>query len=188
MSGCHRPSNLRLARRALPPVSLVASIPYLVRDVDEVIFAASSNCPRFPVMAWGRLIGDGQLLPLTESSMTDQARQLRALVSGECAWIGELAQGMVQHDDVFWHDHEQRRVEQGVSMPQYCAANGLALSTYRHRVNGKPRSSARARRLRARRHRLHDRRHSCPCRLPALRLLRSWRSRWRTWHRVCAAR
>ena len=52
-------------------------------------------------------------------------------------------QPMVQHDDAFWRDHEQRRVEQGVSMPQYCAANGLALSTYRHRVNGKKRSSAR---------------------------------------------
>nr|WP_015586010.1 hypothetical protein [Comamonas sp. 7D-2]AGJ70660.1 hypothetical protein [Comamonas sp. 7D-2] len=30
-----------------------------------------------------------------------------------------------------------------MSVPQYCAANALALSTYRHRVNGKTRSSAR---------------------------------------------
>lgn len=50
---------------------------------------------------------------------------------------------MVQRDDAFWRDHEQRRREQAVSVRQYCAANALALSTYRHRVNGKKRSSQR---------------------------------------------
>ena len=49
-------------------------------------------------------------------------------------------QPMVQHDDAFWHEHERCRVEQDLSVPQYCAANGLALSTYRHRVSGKKRA------------------------------------------------
>jgi hypothetical protein len=51
-------------------------------------------------------------------------------------------QPMVQHDEAFWRDHEQRRLSRGLSVPQYCAANGLALSTFRHRVNGKKRGSA----------------------------------------------
>lgn len=49
-------------------------------------------------------------------------------------------QPMVQHDDAFWCGHERRRIEQGLSVPQYCAANALALSTYRHRVSGKKRA------------------------------------------------
>lgn len=49
---------------------------------------------------------------------------------------------MVQHDDAFWCGHERRRIEQGLSVPQYCAANALALSTYRHRVSGKKRARA----------------------------------------------
>lgn len=49
---------------------------------------------------------------------------------------------MVAYDDAFWQDHERRRVEQGMSIRQYCATHGLALSTYRHRVSGRKRSSA----------------------------------------------
>ncbi|HEV6967995.1 IS66 family insertion sequence element accessory protein TnpA [Roseateles sp.] len=48
---------------------------------------------------------------------------------------------MVSHDDAFWRDHERRRVEQGLSIRQYCATHGLALSTYRHRVSGRRRNS-----------------------------------------------
>ena len=48
----------------------------------------------------------------------------------------------VQRDDAFWREHERRRVELGHSVRQYCAANGLALSTYRLRVNGKKPASA----------------------------------------------
>lgn len=45
-------------------------------------------------------------------------------------------------DDAFWQDHERRRREQGLSVGQYCQANGLALSTYRHRTSGKRRGRA----------------------------------------------
>jgi hypothetical protein len=41
---------------------------------------------------------------------------------------------MVARDDTFWQQHEALRREQGLSIPQYCEANGLALSTFRHRV------------------------------------------------------
>ena len=75
--------------------------------------------------------------------MTDQAEPVEAAGARRVRLDWRTGQAMVQHDDAFWRDHEQRRVEQGVSMPQYCAANGLALSTYRHRVNGKKGSSAR---------------------------------------------
>lgn len=51
---------------------------------------------------------------------------------------------MVRHDDAFWREQERRRVELGMNVPQYCAANGLALSTYRHRVNGLKRKSTKA--------------------------------------------
>ncbi|WP_334166176.1 IS66 family insertion sequence element accessory protein TnpA [Tepidimonas sp.] len=47
---------------------------------------------------------------------------------------------MVSHDDAFWQEHEQRRIEQGMSVSQYCAATGLALTTYRLRVGGKKRA------------------------------------------------
>jgi hypothetical protein len=75
--------------------------------------------------------------------MTDQAEAVEVAGARRVRVDWRTGQPMVQHDDAFWRDHEQRRVEQGVSMPKYCAANGLALSTYRHRVNGKTRSSAR---------------------------------------------
>lgn len=51
-------------------------------------------------------------------------------------------QPMVEHGAAFWREHEQRRVAQGLSVPQYCAANDLALSTFRHRVYGKKRGGA----------------------------------------------
>jgi hypothetical protein len=43
---------------------------------------------------------------------------------------------MLCRDAAFWQEHERRRQESGMSMPQYCKANGLALSTYRHRISG----------------------------------------------------
>lgn len=76
--------------------------------------------------------------------MTDQAGLVDAGASGPVRVDWRTGRAMVQHDEAFWHDHEQRRLEQGVSVPQYCAANALALSTYRHRVSGKKRASARA--------------------------------------------
>lgn len=49
---------------------------------------------------------------------------------------------MLQHDRSFWLQHERRRVELGLSVPQYCKAHGLALSTFRHRVSGRRRDVA----------------------------------------------
>lgn len=75
--------------------------------------------------------------------MTDEAREsvdVGARRRVRVDW--RTGQPMVQHDPAFWRDHEERRLEQGLSVPQYCAANGLALSTYRHRVYGKKRASA----------------------------------------------
>jgi hypothetical protein len=45
-------------------------------------------------------------------------------------------------DDAFWKEQERRRREQGLSVAQYCQANGLALSTYRHRTSGRRRGRA----------------------------------------------
>lgn len=47
---------------------------------------------------------------------------------------------MVQRDDAFWSEQERRRLELGMSVRQFCAAHDLALSTYRHRVSGRPRT------------------------------------------------
>ena len=76
--------------------------------------------------------------------MTDQAGPVETGVSQRVRVDWRTGQTMVQHDEAFWRDHEQRRLEQGVSVRQYCSANALALSTYRHRVSGKKRSSASA--------------------------------------------
>lgn len=43
---------------------------------------------------------------------------------------------MLCRDAAFWLEHERLRLQSGLSMPRYCKANGLALSTYRHRING----------------------------------------------------
>jgi hypothetical protein len=50
---------------------------------------------------------------------------------------------MVLQDAAFWKAHEVRRLEQGLSIRQYCQANGLALSTFRRRAG--ERGSARTR-------------------------------------------
>lgn len=44
---------------------------------------------------------------------------------------------MVEHGDAFWQEHERRRVELGLSIPNYCSTHGLAISTFRHRVSGR---------------------------------------------------
>lgn len=46
-----------------------------------------------------------------------------------------------ERDDAFWLAHEQRRLNQGVSVRQYCHDNALALSTYRYRLAKQRRSS-----------------------------------------------
>ncbi len=51
---------------------------------------------------------------------------------------------MPQRDDAFWQDHDRRRREAGLSVPQYCVEHGLALPTYRHRVYGRQREVARS--------------------------------------------
>lgn len=76
--------------------------------------------------------------------MTDQAERVEASAPARGRVDWRTGRTMVQHDESFWRDHEQRRLEQGVSVSQYCAANALALSTYRHRLNGRKRSSASA--------------------------------------------
>jgi hypothetical protein len=78
-----------------------------------------------------------------ESAMTDEA-----MGAGEAAaqrrvrvdW--RTGRPMLQRDDAFWREHEQRRLQQGLGVREYCAANGLALSTFRHHVNGKRRANA----------------------------------------------
>ncbi|MGJ7511971.1 IS66 family insertion sequence element accessory protein TnpA [Variovorax sp. GT1P44] len=74
--------------------------------------------------------------------MTGQAEAIEAARVRRERVDWRTGQAMVQHDDAFWRDHEQRRLEQGLSVRQYCVANALALSTYRHRVTGKKRSRA----------------------------------------------
>jgi hypothetical protein len=49
---------------------------------------------------------------------------------------GRNGKPMLCRDAAFWQEHERRRLESGLSVPQYCKANGLALSTYRHRIKG----------------------------------------------------
>ena len=46
---------------------------------------------------------------------------------------------MVERGDAFWQEHERQRLATGMSVPQYCVAHELALSTYRHRVSGRRR-------------------------------------------------
>ena len=77
-----------------------------------------------------------------EMSMTDQTEAFEAAGARRVRVDWRTGQEMVRHDDAFWRDHEQRRLEQGLSVRQYCVANSLALSTYRHRVSGKKRSRA----------------------------------------------
>lgn len=53
-------------------------------------------------------------------------------------------------DDAFWQAHERKRVEQGLSIAKYCQAQGLALSTYRHRLRHERDALGRGRRAGAR--------------------------------------
>jgi hypothetical protein len=75
--------------------------------------------------------------------MTGQAEELETAGAERVCVDWRTGQAMMQHDYAFWCDYEQRRLEQGVSVPQYCGAIALALSTYRHRVSGKKRASVR---------------------------------------------
>ena len=75
--------------------------------------------------------------------MPDEAREVNeAAIPPGVRVDWRTGQPMLQHDDAFWREHERQRQEQGMTVPQYCAANGLALSTFRHRVNGKKRTNA----------------------------------------------
>lgn len=56
---------------------------------------------------------------------------------------------MVQRDEAFWREQERRRLELGMSVPQFCAAHGLALSTFRHRVYGRDRTGSKTAAARA---------------------------------------
>ena len=75
--------------------------------------------------------------------MTQEAREaIEAATQPRVRVDWRTGRPMVEHGEAYWRDHEQRRLGQGLSVSQYCAANGLALSTYRHRANGKKRTSA----------------------------------------------
>jgi hypothetical protein len=75
---------------------------------------------------------------MDEARMDDDAGGERTRVDWRTGKV------MTHHDEAFWREHEQRRVQQGLTVPQYCAANGLALSTFRYRVSGKSRTGATA--------------------------------------------
>ena len=65
-----------------------------------------------------------------------EQERLMAVVESPTQHHGEAAvQRRVHRDDAFWRSHEQQRRRQGLSIPQYCQATGLALSTFRHRIN-----------------------------------------------------
>lgn len=65
-----------------------------------------------------------------------EQERLMAVVESPTQHHGEAAvQRRVHRDDAFWRSHEQQRCRQGLSIPQYCQATGLALSTFRHRIN-----------------------------------------------------
>lgn len=66
--------------------------------------------------------------------MMEQDR-LMALEEPPAQHRDEVAvQRRTHRDDAFWRSHEQQRRRQGLSIPQYCQATGLALSTFRHRI------------------------------------------------------
>ena len=66
-----------------------------------------------------------------DGGVSDEAKTLRT------DWRSGKA--VLLRDEAFWSAHEKRRVELGLSVRAYCEANGLALSTYRHRISGRPR-------------------------------------------------
>jgi len=59
---------------------------------------------------------------------------------GDAVDPGHVRDG-AERDDAFWLAHEERRLNQGMSVRQYCHDNGLALSTYRYRLAKHRRSS-----------------------------------------------
>lgn len=62
--------------------------------------------------------------------------RLMARAAAPAQYRGEAgAQRRMHRDDAFWRAHEQQRRRQGLSIPQYCQSTGLALSTFRHRIN-----------------------------------------------------
>ena len=72
----------------------------------------------------------------TETQPGTHSRRLRA--------DHRTGKPVLLRDAAFWQEHERRRLEQGLSMPAYCKANGLAISTYRYRMNpGSRKSTAR---------------------------------------------
>lgn len=78
--------------------------------------------------------------------MTDEAREVTEAAMPRGVRVDRrTGQPMLQHDNAFRRAHERQRQEQGMTVPQYCAANGLALSTLRHRVNGKKHMHAHSR-------------------------------------------
>lgn len=113
--------------------------------------------------------------------MTEQGEPVEAGAPQRVRVDWRTGPPMVQHDEAFWREHEQRRLEQGVSMPRYCAANGLALlSTYRHRVNGKKRANAEPASSRPTPMPTPSRSAAfVPVSTPRLRVPRSWRLRWK---------
>lgn len=70
----------------------------------------------------------------TESEAGTRARRLRS--------DHRTGKPVLLRDAAFWQEHERRRLEQGLSMPAYCKANGLAISTYRYRMNPGSRKNA----------------------------------------------
>lgn len=52
---------------------------------------------------------------------------------GDAVESGQVRDG-AERDDAFWLAHEERRLNQGMSVRQYCHDNALALSTYRYRL------------------------------------------------------
>lgn len=59
---------------------------------------------------------------------------------GDAVDPGHVHDG-AERDEAFWVAHDQRRLDQGMSVRQYCHDNGLALSTYRYRLAKHRRSS-----------------------------------------------
>ena len=70
----------------------------------------------------------------TESEAGTSARRLRM--------DHRTGKPVLLREATFWQEHERRRIEQGLSIPAYCKANGLSISTYRHRMNPRSRKSA----------------------------------------------
>ena len=71
----------------------------------------------------------------------EEAKEVSTPKAARIDW--RTGRPMVLQDAAFWKAHGARRIEQGLSIRQYCQANGLALSTFRRRAG--ERGSARSR-------------------------------------------